>query len=141
MGTEIFLDTSFAIAPSSSKDRHHVQAIGIADRLHADRNPLITTRAVCLEIGNSLAKQRFRSAARQLLTSLESDSNVTIEPLTEELFADGLKLFQSRSDKDWGLTDCISFVVMQNRGIIDALTADKHFQQVGFRALLLESSV
>lgn len=41
-------------------------------------------------------------------------------------------------DKEWGMTDCISFVVMQDMGIIDALTTDDHFRQAGFRALLIE---
>jgi predicted nucleic acid-binding protein len=49
----------------------------------------------------------------------------------------GLELYQSRPDKDWGLTDCISFVVMREQNLIDALTADRHFVQAGFRALLL----
>jgi uncharacterized protein len=47
-------------------------------------------------------------------------------------------LFKQRKDKEWGLVDCISFIVMQNREITDALTADIHFQQAGFRALLRE---
>jgi len=50
-----------------------------------------------------------------------------VVPLTEELFAEGLALFLSRPDKEWSLTDCISFVVMQNRGIRQAFTADRHF--------------
>jgi predicted nucleic acid-binding protein len=49
----------------------------------------------------------------------------------------GLDLYHSRPDKDWGLTDCISFVVMREQNLIDALTADRHFVQAGFRALLL----
>lgn len=50
-----------------------------------------------------------------------------------------LTLYQSRSDKTWGLTDCISFVVMQQHNLTDALTADRHFIQAGFRALMLDA--
>ncbi len=50
-----------------------------------------------------------------------------VVPLTEELFAEGLVLFLSRPDKEWSLTDCISFVVMKKRGIRQAFTADHHF--------------
>ncbi|MFV9677847.1 MAG: hypothetical protein ACNYVW_09390 [Methanosarcinales archaeon] len=42
-------------------------------------------------------------------------------------------------DQEWGLTDCISFIVMGNPGLTDALTADEHFEQAGFRALLREN--
>jgi hypothetical protein len=47
-----------------------------------------------------------------------------------------ISLFKQRKDKEWGLVDCVSFIVMQNRGMTDALTADTHFQQAGFRPLL-----
>ena len=135
---ELFLDTSFAIALSAPGDTHHFQAVQIADRLRNDKTRLVTTRAVFLEIGNALAKQRYREAAVRLLKSLESDSNVIIEPLSEELVRRGFELYSSRLDKDWGLIDCLSFVVMQDRGITEALTTDQHFSQAGFQALLSE---
>jgi predicted nucleic acid-binding protein len=59
-------------------------------------------------------------------------------PLSEELYARALELYGSRPDKEWGLIDCASFVVMSERGITKALTADEHFQQCSFRALLRE---
>jgi predicted nucleic acid-binding protein len=48
----------------------------------------------------------------------------------------GLSLFSRRTDKEWSLTDCISFAVMQQRNITDALTTDHHFKQAGYTALL-----
>ncbi len=45
---------------------------------------------------------------------------------------------QNRAGKDWGITDCSSFVVMSERGLSEALTTDEHFRQAGFRALLRE---
>ena len=99
---------------------------------------MVTTPAILLEIGNALAKLQYRRAAAQLLSSLCSDPSVEIVPLSDQLFAQGLKLYSERSDKEWGLTDCISFVIMRARGIMGALTTDVHFQQAGFRALLRE---
>jgi predicted nucleic acid-binding protein len=52
------------------------------------------------------------------------------------LFETGVSLYASRTDKEWSLTDCISFTVMSQYGIRDALTGDRHFEQAGFRALL-----
>lgn len=133
---EVFLDTSFAIALSSIRDRHHQKAVQLARQLEADRTRLITTEAILLEIGNALSKIQYRSSAIKLLESLESDPNVDIVLLTREIYYAAFDLFKQRTDKEWGLVDCVSFVVMQNRGITDALTTDNHFQQAGFRALL-----
>lgn len=65
-------------------------------------------------------------------------ANPLIEILTPDpgLFDRGLALFARRPDKAWSLTDCISFVVMADRGLTEALTGDHHFEQAGFRALL-----
>lgn len=92
-----------------------------------------------LEIGNALAKPRTRKVAIDLLEALEKDSQLEIVPLSESLFRRSFELYQRRTDKEWGLTDCISFIVMQDRGITDALTTDEHFQQAGFPPLLRES--
>jgi uncharacterized protein len=133
---EVFLDTSFAIALSSQTDRNHLQAIELASQLELHKTRLVTTQAILLEIGNALSKQRYRLAAIQLLESLETDRNVEIMLLTSDLYYQAFNLFKQRQDKEWGLVDCISFIVMQERGITEALTADTHFQQAGFRALL-----
>lgn len=134
--TEVFLDTSFAIALSSITDQNHGKAVELATQLEIRQTQLVTTDAILLEIGNALSKSKYRRAAIQLLESLEHDANVQIVPLTQDLYLAALMLFKERPDKEWGLVDCVSFIVMQNRGIIDALTADAHFQQAGFRALL-----
>ncbi len=133
---EAFLGTSFAIALSSLTDRNHLQAIELANQLEDKRTRLVTTQAILLEIGNAISKESYRIAAVQLLESLEADPNVEAVLLTGDLYTTAFNLFKQRNDKEWGLVDCISFIVMQNRGITDALTADKHFNQAGFRALL-----
>ena len=133
---EIFLDTSFAIALSAITDQNHARAVELAEQIEDQNSYLVTTQAILLEIGNALSKQRYRTAAIQLLESLESDPNVEIVPLTNELYNAAFQLFRSRQDKEWGLVDCILCIVMQNRGITDVLTADEHFNQMGFRALL-----
>jgi len=140
MKTEVLLDASYAIALSSSSDSFHQQAVQLASELEAAKTRLITTRAVILEIGNALAKQRYRQAAVKLLNALEADPNVEIVPLSEDLYARAVKLYRERPDKEWGLTDCVSFIVMQQREITEALTTDEHFEQAGFRVLLREDS-
>ena len=136
MTNEIFLDTAYAIALSVESDTHHERAVEISEELESKNIPLVTTRAVLLEIGNALSKRRYRQAAVELLDALEQDPQVKIESLSEELYQQAFALFSSRPDKEWGIVDCISFVVMDERGIIEALTTDEHFEQAGFRPLL-----
>ena len=132
----VFLDTSCAIALSSPSDQHHARAVVLADELEAADAKLVTTRGVLLEIGNALSKKRYREAAVDLLNSLKNDPSVEIEPMTEDLFGEGFQLYCARMDKEWGLIDCCSFIVMRRRKLTKSLTADVHFQQAGFRALL-----
>ncbi len=136
MMSEVFLDTSYAIALSSERDSFHRKALELSEKLETEKTKLITTRPVLLEIGNALSGLRFRAAAVKLLIALESDPNVGIVPLTESLYHQAFSLFCQREDKSWGLIDCISFTVMQERRITEALTTDEHFQQAGFIILL-----
>ena len=138
--TEVLLDTSYAISLSVVTDQKHGLAVALARQLRAEKTRLLVTRAVMLEIGNSLSKARYRAAALALLNALELDALVEIIELNIEDYRAALGLFQSHTDKEWGLVDCISFVVMRRRGVTDALTADGHFMQAGFKALLLENS-
>ena len=140
MMAEVFLDTAYAIALSSPNDLFHHRAIQLAEQIEAQGIQLVTTRAVLLEIGNALSRQRHRDAAITLLDALEADPNVEIIPLSEQLYTRALRLYRERPDKDWGLTDCVSFVVLQDRTITEALTTDEHFQQAGFRILMREGS-
>lgn len=133
---ELFIDASFAIALINGHDQLHAAALTAANRVRSDGLRLVTTQAVLLEIGNALAKQRYRNDAVRLLASLQADPTVEIVPLTSSLFERAFALFCERQDKEWGLIDCLSFVVMTDRGIHEALSADEHFEQAGFIATL-----
>jgi len=128
MRAEVFLDTAYAIALSSPTDLFHQRAVQLADELKSAGTRLVTTRAILLEIGNALSRQRYRRAAAMLLDSLEADPRVEIIPLSEQLYTRVSQLYRERPDKEWALTDCVSFVVMEDSGINEALTTDEHFQ-------------
>jgi hypothetical protein len=134
--TEVFLDTSFAIAVTVPTDRFHKKAMRLARDLRNSRVMIVTTHAILAEIGDSFSRPPYRLAATQLLRALQRDSGVLVLPVDSDLFSRGHQLFIDRPDKTWGLTDCISFALMQERRIRDALTADQHFEQAGFVALL-----
>lgn len=134
---KIFLDTSFTIALINDKDQHHEKAREILPTY--SRDYLVTTDAVLLEIGNALAKD-YKSESLEIIKTLRSSNKTEVVEINSVLFEKGLQLYEKFHDKNWGLVDCISFVVMKENGITDALTGDRHFAQAGFRALLLDST-
>jgi hypothetical protein len=98
---------------------------------------IITTIWVLVEVANAFASSWRRVWVERLFEELQSDPLVTIVPPTQEDFDKGYSLYTARKDKGWSLTDCISFVVMQQYGVTEALTADHHFEQAGYKALLI----
>lgn len=138
MTNELFLDTSFSIGLVSPRDQIHEKAVSRSEKIENLKIPVVTTQAILLEIGNALSKSAFRQVGIGLLENLANDPDTTIVFLTDEIYNKAFELFRSRPDKEWGLVGCISFVVMRERNIESALTADEHYIQAGFRALLRE---
>lgn len=136
MADSFFLDTAFAVALISPNDAFHEKALELANMIEATKSSLVTTRAVVIEVGNALSKQSLRKSAVTLIDSMEADETVIIVSVSDDIYNEAFKLFRSRLDKEWGLTDCISFVVMKQRKVTNALTTDQHFQQAGFVALM-----
>ena len=130
---EAFIDTSFVVALVNKRDQYHSQALELAS--HFDKRPLATTDAVLLEVGNALARN-FKNESIQIIDHFLSSEDVQIVNLNPELFRQAFELYRTHLDKDWGLIDCISFIVMRNLDLSLSLTADKHFEQAGFHALI-----
>ena len=129
----VFADTSFFLALINPRDQYHGAAVELNSTLTV---PLVTTSWVLLEFANSISASRVRGRFEQVLVRLRSEPDAKIVAEEPELFDRGCQLYISRPDKEWSLTDCISFVVMEREGLVDALTGDRHFEQAGFRALL-----
>ena len=132
----LFLDTGFAIALASQRDVFRERATTLADEIIVTRPRIVTTQAVLVEIGNALSAPPLRVKAANYIEHLRHDPTLEVIQDADDLFQKGLWLYRERQDKGWGLTDCISFVVMRSEGITEALTADRHFEQAGFKALL-----
>ena len=95
------------------------------------------TEFVLLEVGNALSgSARGRDRFLTLLDRLRNSRAVKIVPASSDLFAQGIERYRLRPDKTWSVIDCISFVLMEQMGLTDALTADRHFEQAGFTVLL-----
>jgi predicted nucleic acid-binding protein len=86
---------------------------------------------------NALSAPRDRAKGHLIVSQIEkSPRSYEIVHASQELFFFGMSLHRERPDKDWSLTDCISFQIMRQRGIVSALAFDQHFEQAGFQALL-----
>lgn len=129
----ILIDTGFLLALSQPSDALHERAVSWACVLNG---PLCVTEYVLCETLNALSKRRDRPRGQRLIELIEADSRITLIGASTELFRAGLKLHRGRPDKDWSLTDCISFHIMIERGMTRALAHDEHFAQAGFEALL-----
>jgi uncharacterized protein len=132
----LFLDSAYAIALAAPDDESHAKAAALAAELRSRNLQMLTTEAVVFEIGDALSKPKFRRIAIELMTSIFTDPRITVAPVTSVLVQRAFELFQRRPDKGWGMTDCLSFIVMEEHGIQQALTTDEHFEQAGFVALL-----
>lgn len=130
----VFADTFYFLALVNAGDHGHARAVSFTAGF---RGRLITTVWVLVELADALAfSPRSRAEFIATLDDLLADADARIIPHDETLLTEGIRLYQQRPDKQWSLTDCFSFVVMQREGITEALTSDHHFEQADFMALL-----
>lgn len=132
----VFADTSYWIAFLNEDDDLYEIAIKTTEKLFPMQ--IVTSEMVLSELLNHVSKkgENFRNAAVNFIHQLTEDTNVEIIPQTSQLFTSAFRLYAERQDKAWSHTDCSSFCIMEELGITEALTYDKHFEQVGFVALL-----
>lgn len=131
--TPLFADALWFLALINARDAHHRRVAAMTAEL--DR-PLLTTAWVLTEVLDTLCHPMNRSRASAFARDCATDDEILVVPPSQALFDAGLRLYADRPDKDWSLTDCISFVVMREHHVTEALTADRHFEQAGFTILL-----
>lgn len=127
---KVFVDTSGWLSVVLKSDALHEKAVLIYQKLIKSNYTLITHSGVMLGVGNSLSPLKARNLAVQLKQSVESTKIIQFVALNDELYEAGWQLYTDRPDKDWGIIDCISFVLMEREEIREALTADHHFEGV-----------
>jgi predicted nucleic acid-binding protein len=130
----VFADTFYFLALLNPSDQAHDKAVVFTT---GNDFRLVTTEWVLTELADGLATSGHgRTAFLGTLVDLQTDPDAIVVACDSALMAEGVKLYGQRSDKQWSLTDCISFVAMTRQGVTEALTADHHFEQAGFIALL-----
>jgi predicted nucleic acid-binding protein len=129
-----FADSSFYVALLISRDANHAKALSVAKVWHGS---VVTTEYVLTEVANHLGGSLLgRAKFGQFLADLEADPKTLIVESSNELWKRGVDFYLRRPDKQWSLTDCISFLIMEEHGLSQALAADHHFEQAGFKVLL-----
>jgi predicted nucleic acid-binding protein len=96
----------------------------------------VTTEAVLWEWLNALSDTTTRAIAVEGYIRTHRDSRIEIVAFETGLNKITIDLYRSRIDKDWRLTDCLSFVIMERRRLTEALTTDHHFEQAGMQVLM-----
>lgn len=140
----LFADTGFFVALLNPKDELHARARRLRERLSPFH--VITTEMVLTEFLNDFGARgmTLRLAAASFVEQLRQGASAqpsaaTIVPQTPHQFVAALETYHQRDDKAWSLTDCASYLIMREQGLMDALTHDRHFEQMGFRALLRQN--
>lgn len=129
----VFADTSFFVAAIGRRDAYHKRAV---EFMREYDGQVVTTDFVLVELANYLFRIKDRPFFAPVLQNIQANAQYVIVEATRELLERGIERYVSRPDKEWSLTDCISFVVMEELGVTDALTADRDFEQAGFMSLV-----
>ncbi len=133
MGHETgFADTSFYQALFNNRDKYHETATALIESLQAE---IITTDYILTELAALMSRGEARSLFVRFVEQLQSDPATLLVRTSPDIFDKGFGLFAIRPDKEWSLVDCISFTLMQDYGIKEALTFGHHFEQAGFHNL------
>lgn len=128
----LFVDAGYIIALEAIDDQHHHAALLQWRDILKSPPPLVTTTYVLDEIVTFFRSRGQHAKSVEVGNRLIRSASIELVHVNQELFFDGCEWFQRHPDKSYSLTDCISFVVMNQRGIDTALAFDKHFVQAGF---------
>lgn len=125
----VFVDTSAFAAFYLDREQHHREATATAAMLARQGRDMLTTNCVAIETHAFILSRAGRSAAREAL--LEIDTAIAVVRASEADEAAGRAILDQYADKDFSLTDAISFAVMDRLGLRMAFAFDRHFAQYG----------
>lgn len=131
----VFLDTGYIVALESEIDQHHGAATAHWNRFVLKGPKLVTTSFILDEVATYMNNRGRHDIAVSVGRRFFESPSIEFIHVDEPLFQAGWDYFRRHSDKRYSLTDCISFVVMADRVIRQALAFDHHFEQAGFERL------
>ncbi len=134
----LFVDTSGWIEIFGKAEPRHDEATGILIGALRKSQLIITTSYVIAEFVG-LGEKKCRLSREDLLKAVDEiteEIETEIVHISEESYTAAMAYLRRRLDKEWSLVDAMSFIIMEQRGIGEALTTDHHFVQAGFKRLL-----
>jgi predicted nucleic acid-binding protein len=131
----LFVDTFYLIALSNPRDQWHQRVVVFSQSLTDYR--LYTVEEVLAEFLTfcSTAGTHIRAEAVRTVRDALYDPQWTVFPQSHTSFLEALSLYESRPDKEYSLTDCVSMQTMRREGMAEVLSNDHHFTQEGFRIM------
>jgi predicted nucleic acid-binding protein len=136
MAADVLLDTSGWIALLNASDALHAEANRVWQSILQRQRTIVLIDWVIAETGNGLARRKGSISFKDAVARIQISRRAEIVFVGSDLLEHALNLYASYQDKPWGLVDCASFALMRTRGITDAFTSDRHFEQAGYRCLL-----
>ncbi len=136
MANSVFLDTNGWLALLNATERLHPTANKIWREIGRRGYRIVLTDWVIAETGNGSSRLPVKATFVESLRQLSQSPVATIVNVDEQLMERAVDFYRRHADKTWGLVDCASFLVMQDRGMTEAFTSDRHFEQAGFPCLL-----
>ena len=136
MAREIFVDTSGFYALLAQRDPKHEAASRILRKAKSEQRRLVTTDYVMNETATLLKARGEGRLAGPLFERVFQSSACQLQWTDAERFDAVRAFFLKHSDQNWSFTDCVSFCIMKELRLVEALTTDSHFGQAGFVPLL-----
>ena len=127
----MFLDTSGLMCLFDRRDRRHSSSIRHFENAEIR---LVHNYIYAEFIALAIARRAPRSTALEFIDVLNEE--VETVWVDAELHTRAMTLLRERADKAWSLCDSVSFLLMRERHIIEALTTDHNFEQAGYIRLL-----
>jgi len=125
----MLLDTSGLLCCYHAGEPQHADAVTFFNAATARlTHSYVLAEFIALCQARGLNRIRVLDFSADLLDS----PHVEVVWVDETLHRSALTLLQERLDKTYTLCDAVSFVLMRERGIAEALTTDHHFEQEGF---------
>ena len=131
--TRVFADSFYFLALLNTRDQYHAKATAFSNQ---HDQALVTTVWVLTEVADAVSRSSKRQVFKLLLARMRGDPDCEVVSADQDTWDRAVDLYSRRADKQWSLTDCISFEIMREKGLTDALTGDHHFEQAGFTILL-----